>query len=30
MEKDIHNFTCKLRLTEYFASENDRTFDEET
>ena len=30
MEKDIHNFTCKLRLTEYFANENDITFDEQT
>ena len=30
MEKDIHNFTRKLRLTEYFANENDVTFDEET
>ena len=30
MEKDIHNFTRKLRLTEYFANENDITFDEET
>ena len=30
MEKDIHNFTPKLRLTEYFANENDITFDEET
>ena len=29
MEKDIHNFTYKLRLTEYFANENDITFDEE-
>ena len=29
MEKDIHNFTRKLRLTEYFANENDITFDEE-
>ena len=29
MEKDIHNFTHKLRLTEYFANENDITFDEE-
>ena len=30
MEKDTHNFTRKLRLTEYFANENDITFDEET
>ena len=30
MEKDIHNFTRQLRLTEYFANENDVTFDEET
>ena len=30
MEKDIHNFTRKLRLTEYFANENDIAFDEET
>ena len=30
MEKDIHNFTRKLRLTEYFADENDITFDEQT
>ena len=30
MEKDIHNFTRKLRLTEYFANENDITFDEQT
>ena len=30
MEKDIHNFTRKLRLTEYFANENDITFEEET
>ena len=30
MEKDIHNFTRKLRLTEYLANENDVTFDEET
>ena len=30
MEKDIHNFTRKLRLTEYFANENDIRFDEET
>ena len=30
MEKDIHNFTHKLRLTEYFANEKDITFDEET
>ena len=30
MEKDIHNFTRKLRLTEYFANENNMTFDEET
>ena len=29
MEKDIHNFTRKLRLTEYFASENDIAFDEQ-
>ena len=29
MEKDIHNFTRKLRLTVYFANENDITFDEE-
>ena len=30
MEKGIHNFTRKLRLTEYLANENDVTFDEET
>ena len=30
MEKDIHNFTRKLRLTEYFANENDITYDEQT
>ena len=30
MEKDIHYFTRKLRLTEYFADEDDVTFDEET
>ena len=30
MEKDIHYFTRKLRLTEYFADEDDITFDEET
>ena len=30
MEKDIHKFMRKLRLTEYFANENDITFDEET
>ena len=30
MEKDIHNLTRQLRLTEYFANENDVTFDEET
>ena len=30
MEKDIHNFTHKLGLTEYFANENNITFDEET
>ena len=30
MEKDIHNFTRKLRLTGYFANENDITFDEQT
>ena len=30
MEKDTHNFTRKLRLTEYFANENDITFGEET
>ena len=30
MEKDIHNFTRKLRLTECFANENDITFDDET
>ena len=30
MEKDIHNFTRKLILTEYFANENDITFNEET
>ena len=29
-KKDIHNFTCKLRLTEFFANENHITFDEET
>ena len=30
MEKYIHNFTRKLRLTEYFANENHIRFDEET
>ena len=30
MEKDIHNFTRKLILTEYFANEKDITLDEET
>ena len=30
MEKDIHNFTRQLRLTECFANENDITFDDET
>ena len=30
MKIDFHNFTRKLRLTEYFANENDVTFDEET
>ena len=30
MEKDILNFTRNLRLTEYFANENDITFDEQT
>ena len=30
MENDIHNFTRKLRLTGYFANENDITFDEQT
>ena len=30
MEKDIHNFMLKLRLTEYFANENAITFDEPT
>ena len=30
MEKDIHNFTSKLRLTEYFPKENDITFDKES
>ena len=30
MEKDIDKFTRKLRLTEYFANENDITFDEQT
>ena len=30
MEKDIHNFTRKLRLTEYFANENDIIFGGET
>ena len=30
MEKGIHNFTRKLRLTEYFANENDITFEEQT
>ena len=30
MEKDIHNFTRQLRLTEYFANDNDITFDEQT
>ena len=29
-EDNIHNFTCKLRLTEYFANENDIIYDEET
>ena len=29
-EKDIHDFTRKLRLTEFFANENDITSDEET
>ena len=29
MEKDIHNSTHKLRLTEHFANENDITFDEQ-
>ena len=28
-KKDIHSFTHKLRLTEYFANENDITFDEQ-
>ena len=30
MEKDIYNFARKLRLTEYFANENNITFDEQT
>ena len=30
MEKYIHNFTRKLKLSEYFANENDITFDEQT
>ena len=30
MEKDIHNFKCKLILTQYFANENDITSDEQT
>ena len=30
MEKDIHYFTRKLRLTEHFTNEDDITFDEET
>ena len=30
MEKDIHDVTRKLRLTEYFVNENDITFDEGT
>ena len=30
IEKDIQNFTRKLRLTEYFANENCIIFDEET
>ena len=30
MERDIHNFTRKLRLTGYFANENHITFDEQT
>ena len=30
MEKDIHNFKRKLRLTGYFANEDDITFDEQT
>ena len=30
MEKDIHNFTRKLRLTEHFVNENDITFDGQT
>ena len=30
MENDIHNFTRKLRLTEYFANQNDIIFGGET
>ena len=30
VEKDIHNFTRKVRLTEYFANKNDIIFDEQT
>ena len=30
MEKDIDEFTRKLRLTEHFVNENDITFDEQT
>ena len=30
MEKYVHNFKRKLRLTEHFANENNITFDEET
>ena len=30
MKKYIHNFTRKLKLTEYFANENDITFDAQT
>ena len=30
MGKDIHNFTRKSKLIEYFPNENNITFDEET
>ena len=30
MQKGIHNFRRKLKLTEYFANKNDIAFDEET
>ena len=30
MEKAIHNFTRKLRLTEYFVNENNITCDQQT